>query len=83
MRQPAHGCNVRANTVDTFHPDYIELITAMLFSLPTGLAGEETGPQFCCNFAALLKFSKYNIIWPVMVLACGSLQTVVTFVPNG
>jgi hypothetical protein len=30
-------------TVDTFHPDLFELITAMLFSLPTGLAGDHSG----------------------------------------
>jgi hypothetical protein len=28
---------------DTFHPDLFELITAMLFSLPTGLAGDRSG----------------------------------------
>jgi hypothetical protein len=32
---------------------------------------------------SLLKFSKYKKIWPVMALACGSLHTVVTFVPSG
>jgi hypothetical protein len=41
------------------------------------------GPLFCLHFVALLKFSMYKIIWPVMALACGSLHTVVTFVPNG
>jgi hypothetical protein len=43
----------------------------------------ERGPLVCGHFAALLKFFKYNIIWPVMALACGSLHTAVTFVPNG
>jgi hypothetical protein len=28
---------------DTLHPDLFELITAMLFSLPTGLAGDHSG----------------------------------------
>jgi hypothetical protein len=44
MRQPAHGCNVRAKRLThLFHPDLFELITAMLFSLPTGLAGDHSG----------------------------------------
>ena len=52
-------------------------------STRNGITPPRTGPLFCGHFAALLKFSKYNIIWPVMALACGSLHTVVTFVPNG
>ena len=52
-------------------------------SLRNGITPPRTGPLFCTHFAALLKFSKYNIIWPVMALACGSLHTAVTFVPNG
>ena len=51
--------------------------------LRNGITPPERGPLFCGHFAALLKFSKYNIIWPVMALACGSLHTAVTFVPNG
>jgi hypothetical protein len=45
MRQPAHGCNVRAKRLThfIFHPDLFELITAMLFSLPTGLARDHSG----------------------------------------
>jgi hypothetical protein len=35
----------------------------------------------CCRFVEIL--SKDKIIWPVMASACGSLHTVVTFVPNG
>jgi hypothetical protein len=31
------------HTLDTFHSDLFELITAMLFSLPTGLAGDHSG----------------------------------------
>jgi hypothetical protein len=41
MRQPAHGCNVRAKRLTHFI--LTELITAMLFSLPTGLAGDHSG----------------------------------------
>jgi hypothetical protein len=48
-----------------------------------GITPPRRGPLFCTHFVALLKFSKYKIIWPVMALACGSLHTVVTFVPNG
>jgi hypothetical protein len=37
--------NVRAKRSAhfTFHPDLFELITAMLFSLPRGLAGDHSG----------------------------------------
>jgi hypothetical protein len=48
-----------------------------------GITPPRTGPLFCLHFVALLKFSMYKIIWPVMALACGSLHMVVTFVPNG
>jgi hypothetical protein len=45
MRQPAHGCNVRAKrqTVGTLAAGQFASITAMLFSLPTGLTGDHSG----------------------------------------
>jgi hypothetical protein len=47
------------------------------------LAPQEGAPILHTFCSFVLKFSKYKIIWPVMALACGSLHTVVTFVPNG
>jgi hypothetical protein len=46
MRQPAHGCNVRAKPLPAetlLATDQFASITAMLFSLPTGLAGDHSG----------------------------------------
>jgi hypothetical protein len=43
MRQPAHGCNVRAKRLTHFATDQFASITAMLVSLPTGLAGDHSG----------------------------------------
>jgi hypothetical protein len=45
MRQPAHGCNVRAKRLTHFILTLLfALITAMLlFSSPRGLAGDHSG----------------------------------------
>jgi hypothetical protein len=60
---------------------------ATYFLLRTKESQRDLAPQdrapILHTFVALLKFSMYKIIWSVMALACGSLHTVVTFVPNG
>jgi hypothetical protein len=45
MRQPAHGCNVRAKLLAHWllTNSRRASITAVLFSLPTGLAGDHSG----------------------------------------
>jgi hypothetical protein len=73
---PRRGCP--CSCITGGHGDTKCATGATGFSPPGGGAY-----AFWGHFAALLKFSKYKIIWPVMALACGSLHTVVTFVPNG
>jgi hypothetical protein len=37
-------------------------------TIHNGITPPRPGPLFCTHFVALLKFSEYKIIWPVMAL---------------
>jgi hypothetical protein len=46
-----------------------------------GAAQRDLAPQ--TRASILPAFCSFGLLWPVMALACGSLHTAVTFVPNG
>jgi hypothetical protein len=48
---------------------------------PAGWAQRDLAPQD--RGPILHTFCSFGLLWPVMALACGSLHTAVTFVPNG
>jgi hypothetical protein len=65
-----------ARTSTTSHKN---LRQSRAFNQRNGITPPRRGPLVWLHFAALLNFSMYKIIWPVVALACGSLHTVVTF----